>query len=133
MPVLSTDPRDRAVLDAALESRRVVVCLCAAWCDTCEEFKGTFARLADADPQSAYVWIDIEDDSELVGDLDIENFPTLAVFRGGTPLFYGVTLPQEAVVARTLAAVRADAPVQKNIPEAIAVLPRALKSRQPGR
>src|SRR5258706_7049944 len=80
----------------------LVVCLCAAWCDTCAEFRDTFARLERAHPEADFVWLDAEDDSALVGELDIENFPTLAVFRGDAPLFYGVTLPQEGVVARTL-------------------------------
>src|SRR3974390_2949902 len=119
MPVLSTQARDRRALDEALSrGMRLVVCLCAAWCDTCEEFRGTFEHLSGADPGSAYLWIDIEDDSALIGDLDIENFPTLAVFRGAAPLFYGVTMPQEPVVARTLAALTSDAREQRDVPEA---------------
>ncbi len=129
MPVLSTQARDRRALDEALSrGTRLVVCLCAAWCDTCEEFRGTFDRLAQADPDSAYLWIDIEDDSALIGDLDIENFPTLAVFRGEAPLFYGVTMPQQPVVARTLASLSADARPQGGVPEAIRALPGALKA-----
>jgi thioredoxin 1 len=111
MPLLTTDARDAGALADALArpGKRTVLCLCAAWCDTCEAFRLTFARLADADPDAAYVWIDIEDDSALVGDVDVENFPTLAVFRDGGALFYGVTPPQEGLVARTLSAV-AEAP-----------------------
>ncbi len=128
MPVLSTQARDRRALHEALSHEaRLVVCLCAAWCDTCEEFRSTFERLSQGDPGSVYLWIDIEDDSELVGDLDIENFPTLAVFRGALPLYYGVTLPQEPVVARTLASLCADARAQANVPEAVRALPRALR------
>jgi len=130
MPVLSTQARDRRALHEALSRQgRLVVCLCAAWCDTCEEFRSTFERLSQGDPGSAYLWIDIEDDSELIGDLDIENFPTLAVFRGSLPLYYGVTMPQEPVVARTLAALSADARGQGSVPEAIRALPRALQER----
>jgi thioredoxin 1 len=36
-----------------------------------------------------FVWVDIEDESELVGDLDIEDFPTLLLARGGRVLFFG--------------------------------------------
>lgn len=71
--------------------------------------------------------MDVEDDSALVGDLEIENFPTLAVFRGDKPLFYGVTMPQEGVAARTLA--RPDRePVA--VPEEIAGLSEALNERR---
>jgi thioredoxin 1 len=134
MPLLTTGARDSMALSAALsrEDKLLVVCLCAAWCDTCEEFRRTFTRLADADPSSAYVWVDIEDESELLGDIDIENFPTLAVFRGAVPVFYGVTLPQEPVVARTLSAFSGAAPRRVSVPDAVAELPRSLMARSKG-
>jgi len=130
MTVLGTRAADRESLDAALSrpDQRLVICLCAAWCDTCEEFKVTFAHLARSDPDASYIWIDIEDDSELVGDIDIENFPTIAVYRAGVPVFFGVTLPQESVVARTLAALASrTAPVE--VHAVIAGLPEALRAR----
>ena len=107
----------------------LVVCLCAAWCKTCAEFRDTFDKLAKTGGGARYVWLDVEDDSALVGDIEIENFPTLAVFRGDKPLFYGVTMPQEGVVARTLASLaRADRD-EVAVPEEIAGLPEALSAR----
>ena len=107
----------------------LVACLCAAWCKTCAEFRDTFDKLAKDNASARFVWLDVEDDSELVGEIDIENFPTLAVFRGDKPLFYGVTMPQEGVVARTLASLtRADRDAAA-IPEELAGLPAALSSR----
>ena len=108
----------------------LVVCLCAAWCDTCTEFRVTFDKLAQSQPGARFAWLDVEDDSKLVGDIDIENFPTLAVFRGGTPLFYGVTLPQEGVVARTLASLAGPDCDAVAVPEEIAGLPEALNERR---
>ena len=107
----------------------LVVCLCAAWCKTCSEFRDTFDRLAQADPGARYAWLDVEDDSALVGDIEIENFPTLAVFRGAVPLFYGVTMPQEGVVARTLASLNQPDRDAVAVPGEIAGLPEALGSR----
>ena len=107
----------------------LVVCLCAAWCDTCTEFRGTFAKLAQSHPGAGYVWLDVEDDSALVGDIEIENFPTLAVFRAGKPLFYGVTLPQEPVVARTLASLLSRDASAVAVPKEIAGLPEVLSAR----
>jgi len=107
----------------------LVVCLCAAWCQTCGEFRGTFEILARSHPGAGFVWLDVEDDSALVGDIEIENFPTLAVFRGDTPLFYGVTMPQEGVVARTLAALARPDRDPVAVPEEIAGLPEALGAR----
>jgi thioredoxin reductase (NADPH) len=82
------------------QDRLLVACLCATWCKTCTVFRETFDRLAASNRDVEFVWLDVEDDSALVGESDIENFPTLAVFRGNKPLFYGVTMPQEGVVAR---------------------------------
>jgi thioredoxin reductase (NADPH) len=107
----------------------LVACLCATWCKTCTEFRDTFDKLAAADPATKFVWLDVEDDSALVGELDIENFPTLAVFRGDKPLFYGVTMPQEGVVARTLASLSRDDRDAVEVPEEIAGLPDALSER----
>ena len=107
----------------------LVVCLCAAWCKACNEFRGTFDRLAQSDPSAQFVWLDIEDESALVGELEVENFPTLAVFRGATPLFYGVTMPQEGVVARTLASIKRDDREPISVPGEIAALPEALSAR----
>ena len=107
----------------------LVVCLCAAWCDTCGEFRDTFCRLERSHPGAKFVWLDVEDDAALVGDVDIENFPTLAVFRGGAPIFYGVTMPQEGVVGRTLDSLFKGGADPKEVPEQIAGLPSALNMR----
>ena len=108
----------------------LVVCLCATWCKACTEFRGTFDKLAQANSGAGFVWLDVEDDSALVGDIEIENFPTLAVFRGETPLFYGVTMPQEGVVARTLASLARPDRDAVAVPAEIAGLPEALGSRR---
>jgi thiol-disulfide isomerase/thioredoxin len=80
----------------------VVTCLCAEWCDVCREYRPRFEALAQRFPQVKFAWLDIEDDAERVGDLEIENFPTIRITRGGEPLFYGVMLPQAEQLARVL-------------------------------
>jgi thioredoxin reductase (NADPH) len=80
----------------------VVVSLCAAWCDTCNEFRATFEHIAEERPGMLFVWLDIEDDSTICGDIDVENFPTLAIYRGERLLHYGVSLPQKGSVARLI-------------------------------
>ena len=81
---------------------RVVVALCADWCGTCREFAPAFARLAAAFPDALFVWLDVEDDSDVAGDIEVDNFPTLAVYADGHPVHFGVTLPLEPVVHRLL-------------------------------
>jgi thioredoxin len=103
--VLTTTDSDRRVIaDRWAEgSPLVVVLFCAAWCDTCTEFRASFERLAAARPDVMFIWLDIEDDSDICGDVDIENFPTLAVFHGDRLLHFGVSLPQEGNMARLIA------------------------------
>ena len=80
----------------------LVVAFCAAWCNTCDEFRITFDRLAAARPLDRFVWLDIEDETEVVGDIDIENFPTIAAYDAGRLVHFGISLPQGALVARLL-------------------------------
>jgi thioredoxin reductase (NADPH) len=103
-PVLGTTEGDRRVIAQrwSEESSLVVVLFCAAWCDMCTEFRASFERLSAARPDAMFVWLDIEDDSEICGDVDVENFPTLAIFHGDRLLHFGVSLPQEGNVARLI-------------------------------
>ena len=100
----------------------LVVCFCAAWCDTCDGVRAALERIAARDAANTYVWLDIEDDAALVGDIEIENFPTLAVYRNSTPLFFGVSPPQEGVIARTLAAFASADATAVGVPAAVAEL-----------
>ena len=87
-----------------------IVCLCAAWCGTCREYEATFAELQQAAPGHRYRWIDIEDEAELVGEVDVETFPTLLVAHAGQVLFAGPVLPRlsdaQRLVTVQLAAVQ---------------------------
>lgn len=93
---------------ALSERAFLVVGLCAAWCNTCTEFREGFEGLASTRVDSTFVWIDIEDDAEIAGDIEVENFPTIGVFHRDRLLHFGVSLPQPSIVARLLAALTAD-------------------------
>jgi thioredoxin reductase (NADPH) len=125
--VFTSATGDASVLSRAMRERDLlVVLLCAEWCGTCRDFHAVFDRLAQARPAVTFVWLDIEDDSELVGDIDVEDFPTLAVFRGGATLHFGASLPQEGVVARLLDALTA-AGDAKAADSSVAGLPERLQ------
>jgi thioredoxin 1 len=79
-----------------------VSCLCAAWCDTCNEYRPGFFALAARFPDTNFRWIDIEDQADEVGDLEVENFPTIRVTRDDTVLFHGTLLPMHAHLQRLL-------------------------------
>jgi thioredoxin reductase (NADPH) len=102
--VLTTDSQPSLELLArqATETTPIIVALCAAWCDTCGQFRSSFENIARARPTMLFVWLDIEDDADICGDIDVENFPTLAIYRCGKVLHFGVSLPHEATVARLI-------------------------------
>ena len=79
-----------------------VVCLCAEWCGTCREYRSEFERLADRFPDVRFLWRDIEENAESLGDLEIENFPTILVRRREWVLFFGAMLPQAGHLRRLI-------------------------------
>lgn len=79
-----------------------VICLCAEWCGTCREYRTAFQAIVARFPEARFAWLDIEDHADDLGDLDIENFPTLLIHRGESILYYGVMLPYPEHLARIL-------------------------------
>jgi len=134
MRVLTAANADRTALAEAFSApaRIIVVALCAAWCDTCGEFRTAYERMAARRPDATFVWLDIEDDEAIVGDIDVENFPTLAIFRGTLPLHFGVSLPHETTIIRLVDALARDAaPAAASIDDAARRLPSRLLDRPP--
>jgi thioredoxin-like negative regulator of GroEL len=80
----------------------IVACLCAAWCGTCGGYRAVFEAMAARHPDKHFVWIDIEDQADVVGDLDVDNFPTLLIQRHDTVAFFGTMLPDPALAERLL-------------------------------
>lgn len=119
----STDSRDRhndQVIAYPLTgpvTDWTVVCLCAEWCRTCEGYGPAFAQRAAQSVDAQHVWIDVEDDEELIGDIDIETFPTLLVLQGDRPMFFGPVLPHIEVVERTLRALQQHGPAGDPVPD----------------
>lgn len=134
MRVLTAANADRTALAEAFAApaRIIVVALCAAWCDTCGEFRTAYERMAARRLDATFVWLDIEDDEAIVGDIDVENFPTLAIFRGTLPLHFGVSLPHETTIVRLVDALAHDAaPAAASIDDAARRLPSRLLDRPP--
>lgn len=83
-----------------------VACLCAAWCRTCESYREVFEAACAELPQAGLHvrWIDIEDEADLIGDLDIETFPTLLIADDEQVRFAGPLTPQPETLRRVLRA-----------------------------
>lgn len=100
-----------------------VACLCAAWCRTCDDYRSVFADVARAHGEARFVWIDIEEHSDVLGeDLDVENFPTVAMLRGADLRFFGTLLPHAATLTRMVAAALADHAWNAGVPPATQAL-----------
>ena len=90
-----------------------VVCLCAQWCGTCGDYTARFASLRAEFPTVRFDWVDIEDQADLVDPVDIDNFPTLLLMRGGAVRFFGSLTPHIETLRRLIQAQEqeADTPV----------------------
>ena len=108
------------------QSSLLVVGLCAAWCGSCREFRPAFEGLAAKRAGARFVWLDIEDDAALAGDIEVENFPMLAIYRGGVPVHFGPSLPQESVVLRLVDSLAAGGAKRIDAADAVAELPARL-------
>ena len=99
------DSKNRGTLAQALAGDDwIVACLCAAWCGTCATYRATFEQMAARHPDKHFVWIDIEDQADVVGDLDVDNFPTLLIQRHDVVAFFGTMLPDPGLAERLLQA-----------------------------
>lgn len=81
----------------------LVACLCAEWCGSCRDYRVVFDRLrAGFAAEADFVWVDIEDDSEVPGEIDIDDFPTLLIVADGAPRFFGPLMPHQQTAERLL-------------------------------
>ena len=85
-----------------------VICLCAEWCGTCREWRPQLVAQAAAMPGVRFAWVDVEDEADAIGDLDIETFPTLLIAQGSRVRFLGPVLPTAPAVGRLLESLRED-------------------------
>ena len=126
--LLKKDQIDLDVFSKAYEQGNLVLVLCAAWCGTCKGFMETTQQLAQQFPEAVFVWIDIEDDAAVAGDVDVMNFPSFAVFRQKVAVHYGVSLPHQGVVKRLLAALFAGSIRAADVPEEVLELPENIQN-----
>lgn len=77
----------------------IVACLCAEWCSTCRAYRPVFDEAAGRAPVARFEWMDVEDEPHVLGDLEIETFPTLLITRGDEVAFFGAVTPHAATIA----------------------------------
>jgi thiol-disulfide isomerase/thioredoxin len=80
----------------------LVACLCAQWCGACRDYRGLFDQLQNEFTDAQFVWIDIEDEADLVDPVEVDNFPTLMVVDKGEVRFFGTLTPHIDALRRIL-------------------------------
>lgn len=88
----------------ALPVSVLVVCLCAEWCGVCRDYAQRFEAVQAKFPQAQFLWIDVEDEADLLDPLDVEDFPTLLLAVGDAPRFFGPVTPQLEMLERLVRA-----------------------------
>ena len=95
------------IRDSARHDEVLVVCLCAQWCGVCGDYRSRFEQVAARFPGVRFLWIDVEDDADVLHPLDIDNFPTLLVAVGDEPRFLGPLAPHGETLERLIRAQQA--------------------------
>jgi thiol-disulfide isomerase/thioredoxin len=80
----------------------LVACLCADWCGTCRDYQATFEQIQTHFPDARFLWIDVEDESELIDPIEVENFPTLLITRRDEAMFFGTITPHVETLQRLI-------------------------------
>ena len=88
----------------AADTRLTVACLCAQWCRTCDGYREVFDQVLSAldDAGVQGMWVDVEDQADVIGSIDVENFPTLLMARGDEVLFFGPVTPHAQTLQRLI-------------------------------
>ncbi|MBC5765042.1 protein disulfide isomerase family protein [Ramlibacter albus] len=94
-----------------------VICLCAGWCGVCRDWRPAFEQAARDNPGLRFAWVDVEDEADHMGDIDIETFPTLLVARADEALFLGPVQPTAAQVTRLVASLQAQPQPAPGLPD----------------
>ena len=83
-------------------ARLLVACLCADWCGACREYKPLFDSLALKFPNVRFLWVDVEDEADLIDPIEVEDFPTILIAKNRNPLFFGTVLPHIETLERLI-------------------------------
>ena len=90
-------------MDPAAEPPLLVACLCAAWCGTCSDYRAVFDALrSEFAGTTRFLWVDIEDDEAALGEVEVDDFPTLLLARGDAVRFFGPLLPHAQTLRQLL-------------------------------
>lgn len=70
----------------------------------CRDYHQRFEQAKLKFPQARFLWIDVEDEADVLHPLDVEDFPTLLLAVGDEPRFFGPVIPSSDVLERMIRA-----------------------------
>jgi len=106
----------------------LVAGLCAQWCGTCRDYLPVFEQQAQRFTGVArFVWVDIEDHADVLGALDVEDFPTLLIARADEVLFFGTVMPHANTLGRLVQSA-ADGDLKPVSDPSVAGLPQRVRA-----
>ena len=85
----------------------IIVDFWAPWCGPCRSFAPTFEKVAEANPDTAFVKINTEQEQELASHFQIRSIPTLMVFREKVVIFAQPGVLPESALTTLLTEVKA--------------------------
>lgn len=77
------------------QNQKVLVQFGAAWCGNCRLLKPKVKRLAEANPEIQFIYIDAEKFPESRKLAEVSNLPTFAIYNNGTFINQVVTSKEE--------------------------------------
>ena len=85
----------------------IIVDFWAPWCGPCRSFAPIFEKVAEANPDAAFVKVNTEQEQELAAHFQIRSIPTLMVFRENILIFSQAGMLPEESLTQLLADVKA--------------------------
>ncbi|MCV5555201.1 thioredoxin domain-containing protein, partial [Escherichia coli] len=79
---------------SANNDNKLVVCLCADWCNSCNDWKNPLIALSEKYRNDFFIWMDIERHSDMVSDVDLDTLPVLLVQKNNDIIFLGAVVPR---------------------------------------
>lgn len=86
------------------DGRRLIVCLCADWCSSCQAWQDDFSQMSLEYTADCFVWLDIDKHPDMVADIDLDVLPVLLIQDEKSIYFLGTIKPEIEIFKKLLTA-----------------------------